>query len=60
MSCFAVLRQAGPAWADGKGIFEQPGVDEHARFMNTLAEDGFVLLAGPRSTATNGAASARC
>jgi uncharacterized protein YciI len=47
MSYFAVIREAGPAWSDGKGAFEQPVVDEHAAFMNVLAEQGFVLFAGP-------------
>jgi uncharacterized protein YciI len=47
MSLFAVTREAGPAWADGKGAFEQDAVNDHAAFMNTLADDGFVLFAGP-------------
>ena len=47
MSYFVVNRDAGPAWTDGKGAFEQAGVDEHAAFMNTLAADGIVLFAGP-------------
>jgi uncharacterized protein YciI len=45
MSLFAVMREAGPGWAPG-GIFEQPAVDEHAAFMNTLAAEGFVRFAG--------------
>jgi uncharacterized protein YciI len=47
MSYFAVIREAGPAWAEGKGAFEQPGVEEHGAFMNALAADGFVLFGGP-------------
>ena len=47
MSLFAVTRTAGPSWADGKGTFEQPDVNEHAAFMNDLADDGFLLFAGP-------------
>jgi hypothetical protein len=47
MSYYAVTRNAGPAWADGKGAFEQPGAGDHAAFMNTLAEQGLVLFAGP-------------
>jgi uncharacterized protein YciI len=47
MGYFAVMRQAGPAWTDGKGITEQPAVGGHAEFMNALAEEGFVLFAGP-------------
>lgn len=47
MTHFAVTREAGPAWLDGKGAFEQPGVNEHAAFMSVLAETGTVLFAGP-------------
>ena len=47
MSLYAVIREAGPAWSDGKGAFEQPGVNEHAAFMNTLASEGFIQFAGP-------------
>ena len=46
MSTFAVTREAGPSWTSG-GIYEQPSVDEHAAFMNALADDGFVLFGGP-------------
>lgn len=46
MSTFAVIREAGPGWRNG-GIYEQPGVAEHATFMNALADSGFVLFAGP-------------
>jgi uncharacterized protein YciI len=47
MSLFAITREAGPSWADGKGAFEQPGVNDHVAFMNNLADQGFVLFAGP-------------
>jgi uncharacterized protein YciI len=47
MSLFAVAREAGPGWTDGKGAFEQPAVNDHAAFMNSLADEGFVLFAGP-------------
>ena len=47
MSVFAVILEAGPGWTDGKGAFEQPAVDEHAAFMNGLADEGLVLFAGP-------------
>jgi uncharacterized protein YciI len=47
MSLFAVTREAGPGWTDGKGAFEQPNVNDHAAFMNSLADEGFVVLAGP-------------
>ena len=54
MSYFAVIRDAGPAWTDGKGAFEQPGVDDHAAFMNTLADEGIVLFAGPLAGSEHG------
>lgn len=47
MSLFAVTREAGPSWTEGKGAFEQPGGNDHAAFMSTLADEGFVLFAGP-------------
>lgn len=46
MSCFAVTREAGPEWTDG-GITAQPAVNDHAAFMNALADEDFVLFAGP-------------
>jgi uncharacterized protein YciI len=47
MSLFAVHREAGPSWTEGKEAFDQPGVNDHAAFMNSLAEDGLLLAAGP-------------
>ena len=47
MSLFAVPREAGPSWADGKGAFEQPAVSDHVAFMSGLEGDGVVLFAGP-------------
>ena len=46
MSTYAVIREAGPGWTDG-GIAGQPAVADHAAFMNGLADEGFLLLAGP-------------
>jgi uncharacterized protein YciI len=53
MSYFAVTREAGPAWADG-GIAEQPALDEHARFMNAIAAEGFLLFGGPLAGSEQG------
>ena len=53
MSYFAVIREAGPAWAAG-GIFEQPAVNDHAAFMNALADDAFVLFGGPLAGSEQG------
>jgi uncharacterized protein YciI len=47
MSLFAITREAGPSWTDGKGAFDQPSVNDHAAFMKRLADDGVVLFAGP-------------
>jgi uncharacterized protein YciI len=47
VSLFAVNREAGPAWADGQGAFEQAGAGEHAAFMNGLAAEGVIVCAGP-------------
>jgi uncharacterized protein YciI len=44
---FAVIREAGPAWTEGRGTSGQPAVSDHAAFMNALADEGVVLLAGP-------------
>ena len=54
MTYFAVTRDAGPAWTEGKGAFEQPGVEDHAAFMNTLADEGTVLFAGPLAGSEQG------
>lgn len=53
MSLFAVTREAASGWATG-GIFDQPAVEEHAEFMNRLADDGFVLFGGPLAGSENG------
>jgi uncharacterized protein YciI len=47
MTYYAVYREAGPGWSEGLGALEQPGVYDHSAFMNQLAEQGFVLFAGP-------------
>jgi uncharacterized protein YciI len=53
LSYFAVIRQAGPGWTDG-GIAGQPAVNDHAGFMNALADEGFVLFAGPLAGTESG------
>jgi uncharacterized protein YciI len=52
MSYFALIREAGPGWS-GKGIAEQPAVEEHSRFMAGLAAEGFILFAGPLAGSDN-------
>jgi uncharacterized protein YciI len=53
VSYFAVVREAGPAWAAG-GIFEQPALDDHAAFMNALTDEAFVLFGGPLAASEDG------
>ena len=53
MSLYAITREAGAAWTTG-GIFDQPALDEHASFMNTLADEGFLRLAGPLARSEEG------
>lgn len=44
---FAVrLERAGP-WDFSRDLREQDGFDEHARFMDSLVDDGFIVLGGP-------------
>jgi uncharacterized protein YciI len=54
MSYFTIIREAGPAWKDGRGIADQPAVDEHSAFMNELAEQGVVVAAGPLAGSEHG------
>jgi uncharacterized protein YciI len=54
VSYFAVVRDAGPEWTDGKGAFEQSDVEAHVAFMNTLADEGIVLFAGPLAGSEQG------
>lgn len=54
MSYFAITREAGPAWTDGKGAFQQPGASDHAAFMNALSDEGLVIFAGPLAGTEHG------
>jgi hypothetical protein len=44
---FVVLRRTGPQWDASQPLEKQSGWDGHATFMDTLVEDGFVILGGP-------------
>jgi uncharacterized protein YciI len=44
---FLVRRARGPAWDHSRLRREQAGWDEHAAFMDALAEEGVVVLGGP-------------
>jgi uncharacterized protein YciI len=54
MSLFAVVRVAGPGWTEDSGAFDQPGVNEHSTYMDRLADEGFVLFAGPLAGSETG------
>jgi uncharacterized protein len=44
---FVVTREQGPDWDPTRAMREQDGWDEHAAFMDALAEEAFVVLGGP-------------
>ncbi len=52
MSRYVVrLRRGGP-WDFTRDMRQQDGWDEHARFMDSLVDDGFILLGGPLDNVT--------
>jgi uncharacterized protein YciI len=44
---FVVTRERGPDWDATRAMREQDRWDDHAAFMDALAEDGFIVLGGP-------------
>jgi hypothetical protein len=44
---FAVRLERGGPWDWSRDLREQNGWDEHARFMDALVDDGFIVLGGP-------------
>jgi uncharacterized protein YciI len=44
---YLVTLAKGPAWDHARGRREQRGWDEHAAFMDALADEGVVVLGGP-------------
>jgi uncharacterized protein YciI len=44
---FVVFGEYGPAKLPGVRLEDQPDWKEHAEFMDRLAEEGLILLAGP-------------
>ena len=44
---FAVRLTRGGPWDFSRDLREQDGWEEHARFMDELVEDGFIVLGGP-------------
>ena len=46
-SCTSVRVERGGPWDWSRDLREQDGWAEHARFMNGLVDDGFIVLGGP-------------
>jgi uncharacterized protein YciI len=44
---FAVRLERGGPWDWSRDLREQDGWEEHARFMDALVDDGFIVLGGP-------------
>ncbi len=44
---FAVIRERGENWNTELPMRQQEQWDEHAAFMDALAEEGFIILGGP-------------
>jgi uncharacterized protein YciI len=44
---WAVRRRRGGPWDWSRDLREQDGFGEHARIMDRMVEDGFILLGGP-------------
>jgi hypothetical protein len=44
---FAVREERGGPWDWSRDLREQDGFDEHARFMDSLVDEGLILLGGP-------------
>jgi uncharacterized protein len=47
MPYFVVVSEQGPSWVESRPMREQSLWPEHAGFINSLRESGFVILAGP-------------
>jgi uncharacterized protein YciI len=52
MPYFAVRRERGRRWDALRAMREQDGWHAHAKFMDTLVDDGFVVLGGPLGDGT--------
>ena len=44
---YAVRLERGGPWDWSRSLREQYGFDEHARYMDALVEEGYVVLGGP-------------
>ena len=50
MGIFLVTRVPGRRWDGARSPRQQDGWDQHAAFMDSLVEDGLVILGGPVGT----------
>jgi uncharacterized protein YciI len=44
---FAVTVEHGPGWDNSRPMREQDEWDAHARYMDQLVDEGFIVLGGP-------------
>ena len=51
---FVVFHEPGPAWARGKSLFEQEGVQDHVQHYRELFAQGKVAMGGPHLDETGG------
>ena len=47
MTLFALINEQGPAWDNQLSMRDQEGWNEHAAFMDALADEKFIVLGGP-------------
>jgi uncharacterized protein YciI len=47
LTLWVVRLERGGPWDWSRDLREQVGWDQHARFMDGLVDDGFILLGGP-------------
>ena len=47
MNYYVVRLVRGGPWDWSRGLREQQGWDQHATFMDSLVDEGFILLGGP-------------
>ena len=47
MAFFVVINEAGPRWDPQRVMREQKGWTDHAKFMDALETEQFVVLGGP-------------
>jgi uncharacterized protein YciI len=53
MRYFAVIRERGPAWDSARPMRQQERWNDHATFMDALADEGFIVLGGPLGEGDN-------